>query len=130
MEAHCEDGPDRSILPNTSVEGIDEVCGIVTPFKGIRCYTRCAMGMPGSETALEELICRVLGDLVEGGHVVKIADDLYCGAETCDELLAIWPTTTSQRKSQAPCREDSHRACQDSDSGIDLEQRHATSRSA
>ena len=71
-------------------------CGIVTPFKGIRCYTRCAMGMPGSETALEELMCRVLGDLVEGGHVVKIADDLYCGAETCDELLAIW-TSVLQR---------------------------------
>ena len=30
-------------------------CGIATPFKGIRVYTRCAMGMPGSETALEEL---------------------------------------------------------------------------
>ena len=31
-------------------------CGIVTPFKGVRVYQRCAMGMPGSETALEELI--------------------------------------------------------------------------
>ena len=35
-------------------------CGVVTPFKGVRVYTRCAMGMPGSETALEELMCRVL----------------------------------------------------------------------
>ena len=37
-------------------------CGIATPFRGVRVYTRCAMGMPGSETTLEELMCRVLGD--------------------------------------------------------------------
>ena len=35
------------------------------------------MGMPGSETAFEELTCRVLGDLLEEGVVVKLADDLY-----------------------------------------------------
>ena len=34
--------------------------------------------MPGSETALEELTCRVLGHLV----VAKIADDLYCWVHT------------------------------------------------
>ena len=32
--------------------------GVVTPFKGIRVYTSCAMGIPGSEMALEELMCR------------------------------------------------------------------------
>ena len=52
-------------------------CGVVTPFRGVRVYTRSAMGMPGSETALEELTCRVLGDLLEEGVVVKLADDLY-----------------------------------------------------
>ena len=31
-------------------------CGVATPFRGVRVYTRCAMGMPGSETALEELM--------------------------------------------------------------------------
>ena len=65
-------------------------CGVVSPFKGVRCYTRCAMGMPGSETALEELMCRVLGDFVETGGVAKIADDLYCGGESIEELLSIW----------------------------------------
>ena len=44
------------------------------------------MGMPGSETALEELMCRVLGDLVAGGIVVKLANDLYCGGNTPTEL--------------------------------------------
>ena len=53
-------------------------CGVATPFRGIRAYTRCAMGMPGSETALKELMCRILGDYVQDA----IADDLYCGGGT------------------------------------------------
>jgi len=65
-------------------------CGIVTPFQGIRVYARSAMGMPGSETALEELMCRVLGDLLEEGVVAKLADDLYCGGNTPQELLQNW----------------------------------------
>ncbi|CAB4011319.1 Hypothetical predicted protein [Paramuricea clavata] len=48
------------------------------------------MGMPGSETALEELMCRVLGDLLQNGCVAKIADDLYCGGYTPTELLSNW----------------------------------------
>lgn len=65
-------------------------CGVCTPFKGIRVYARSAMGMPGSETALEEIMCRVLGDLVEEGLVAKIADDLYCGGNDPGELLNTW----------------------------------------
>ena len=65
-------------------------CGVVTPFKGVRVYTRCAMGMPGSETALEQLMCKILGSLVEEGCVAKIADDLYCGGNTEQELLSNW----------------------------------------
>jgi hypothetical protein len=65
-------------------------CGVATPFKGVRVYTRSAMGMPGSETALEELMCRALGDLLASGSVTKIADDLFCGGNTIDELLNNW----------------------------------------
>lgn len=65
-------------------------CGVATPFKGIRVYTRTAMGMPGSETALEELMCRVLGDCIQDGIVAKLADDLYCGGNTPDELYTNW----------------------------------------
>ncbi len=65
-------------------------CGVATPFRGIRVYTRCAMGMPGSETALEELMCRVFGDLLQEGRVAKLADDLYCGGDTPDEVLHNW----------------------------------------
>ena len=35
-------------------------CGVVTPFRGVRVYTRSAMGIRGSETALEELMSHVL----------------------------------------------------------------------
>ena len=65
-------------------------CGVATPFRGVRVYTRCAMGMPGSETALEELMCRVLGDLLQRGVAAKLADDLYCGGDTPQELADNW----------------------------------------
>lgn len=65
-------------------------CGVVTPFRGVRVYTRCAMGMSGSETALEELMCRILGDLTIEGVVAKLADDLYVGGNTPSELLHNW----------------------------------------
>ena len=65
-------------------------CGVATLFRGVRVYTRSAMGMPGSETALEELMSRVLGDLLEEGIVAKIADDLYCGGNSPEELLQNW----------------------------------------
>ena len=65
-------------------------CGVATPFKGIRVYARSAMGMPGSESALEEVMCRVLGSMIEAGKVVKLADNLYCGANSLSELCNIW----------------------------------------
>lgn len=65
-------------------------CGVVTPFRGVRVYVRSAMGMPGSETALEELMSRILGDLLQDGVVAKLADDLYCGGNSPDELLHNW----------------------------------------
>lgn len=61
--------------------------GIVTPYREIHVYTRCAMGMPSSETTLEELMCRVFGYCLQDGYVAKLADDLYCGGHTVDELL-------------------------------------------
>jgi hypothetical protein len=72
-------------------------CGVVTPFRGVRVYAKCAMGMPGSETALEELMSRVLGTLLEEGIVAKLADDLYCGGNTTDELLQNSDPITDQQ---------------------------------
>ena len=65
-------------------------CGVATPFSGVRVYAGSAMGMPDSQTALEELMCRALGDLIHEGVVAKIADDLYCGADSPKELLHQW----------------------------------------
>ena len=65
-------------------------CGVATPFKGVRVYGRGAMGMPGTETALEELMCRVLGSLITTGQVTKLADDIYCGGSSVEEVLLIW----------------------------------------
>lgn len=48
------------------------------------------MGMPGSETALEELMCRVLGHFLHDGIATKLADDLYVGADTPEDLLRNW----------------------------------------
>ena len=48
------------------------------------------MGMAGSKTALEELMSRVLGDLLKEGIVAKIADDLYCGGNSPSKLLSNW----------------------------------------
>ena len=64
--------------------------GVLTPFKGLRVYTRAAMGMPGSTEHLDELMCRVFGDMIEAGQVIKLADDLYLGAATIKELLQNW----------------------------------------
>ena len=65
-------------------------CGVTTPFRGTYVYTRSAMGMPGSEIALEELMCRVVGDLLQAGILAKIADDLYVGGDSPSELLQNW----------------------------------------
>lgn len=45
------------------------------------------MRMPGSETVLEEMMCCVLGDFVEEGFLVKLADVLYSGGDTPEALL-------------------------------------------
>ena len=64
--------------------------GICTPFRGVLVYTRAVMGLPGSESALEQLMSKVLGDLMVEGCVVKLADDLYAGANTTTELNSVW----------------------------------------
>ena len=45
------------------------------------------MGVPGSETALKEMLNCVLGDLIALGYVAKLADDLYIGGNNPSDLL-------------------------------------------
>ncbi len=65
-------------------------CGVCTPFKGTRVYTTAAMGMPGSETALEEVVSRVFGSLIQSDRAIKIADNLFTGGNSLDELCNNW----------------------------------------
>ena len=65
-------------------------CATVTPFKGVRIYCRAAMGMPGSESALDEIVSRIFGDLIQKGYVERGAGDLYIGANDIASLFQIW----------------------------------------
>lgn len=71
-------------------KGSMKYLGVLTPYKGLRVYTRAAMGMPGSTEHLDELLSRVLGDLIQQGRAVKLADDLYTGGNSIAELLHNW----------------------------------------
>ena len=62
------------------------MCGVATPFCRVRAYTRCDMGMPGTETAFEELMCWVLGDCLNDGIVAMLPDYFYCGADSLEAL--------------------------------------------
>ena len=53
-------------------------------------YTCCAMGIPGSVTALEELMCRVLGDFLVEGYVANLTNDLYCVGNSLEDLSSTW----------------------------------------
>ena len=64
--------------------------GVATPFRGTLVYCRSVMGLPGSEAALEEILNRVLGDLIQEGKVAKLADDLYVGSNSTEGLLDTW----------------------------------------
>ena len=62
----------------------------VTPFKGLRVYTRPAMGMPSSSEYLNDLTARVFGDFMQEGWLSTIADDLFIGANTLAEVIYRW----------------------------------------
>ena len=74
-------------------------CGVSTPFIGIRVYTRSALGLPGSETSLEELISRVMG-----GCVAKIADDFLTLGNLRTTTTTLSTTTGSELECTAQAR--------------------------
>ena len=45
--------------------------------------------MPSCSKALEEMMCFVLGDLIQEGCVAKVADDLYVGGQATKGLITI-----------------------------------------
>ena len=71
--------------PNSS-----KYVGVVTPYTGTYVYRRSVMGLPGSESALDELLSRIFGDLIKEGKMVKVADDLFLGSKDTESLINIW----------------------------------------
>lgn len=65
-------------------------CDVATLFNGVSVYTSCDIGMLVSETALEELMSRVLGNLIQERAVTKLADDIYHGGDTLVSLIFNW----------------------------------------
>ena len=62
-------------------------------FVALKCTRdHAAMRMPGSDTALEELMCHVPGNIIQEELMMhcKLADDFYCGANTPQELISNW----------------------------------------
>ena len=70
--------------------------GVVTPYTGTFVYTRSVMGLPGSESALEELLSRIFGDLIKEGKMVKVADDLFLGSKNTESLAKIYDEVLSR----------------------------------
>ena len=59
--------------------------GISTPFKGMRYLKRSGQGLIGQSEELDQLLCKILGEEMMQGKVIKIADDIYIGAPTPQE---------------------------------------------
>ena len=84
-------------------------CGVATPFRGVRaCTSSNGHARPGFETALEELMCRVLGKCLQDGIAAKLADDLYCGADTPRQILHLHTSMLLKTLSRNPSPLRSH----------------------
>ena len=64
--------------------------GIMTPYRGIRVFTRLAQGLLNSDVHLEQVVTRVLGDQMLAGKCVIARDDLIVGGNSIDECLTNW----------------------------------------
>ena len=53
-------------------------------------YARGPMGLRNMAEYLEEMVSRVLGDLIAEGCVDKVADDLLIGGDNVSEVLENW----------------------------------------
>ena len=65
-------------------------CATQTPYRGLRVYVVASQGLPGSSEWLEELLSLLFGKLVQEGWVAKVADDLFVGGDTVEQLFDNW----------------------------------------
>ena len=57
---------------------------------GTLAYARAPIGLLGMDAVQEELTDKLLGDLVIDGKVAKVADNVYFGGETIEELHQVF----------------------------------------
>ena len=57
---------------------------------GTLAFTRAPMGLLGMDVFQDELTDALFGDLVLAGKVCKIADNIYFGGDTLDEMLSVF----------------------------------------
>jgi hypothetical protein len=62
---------------------------------GTLCYSRAPMGLLGMDKWQDELTDRLFGDLVLKGQLIKIADNIYFGADNIDEFHAVFDKSSS-----------------------------------
>lgn len=63
---------------------------INSPFKGLRVYTRSTQGLLNQDEELNQLLSKVLGEVLMDGSCMKIADDLLIGGMTLEEAICNW----------------------------------------
>ena len=59
---------------------------------GTMCFSSATMGLLGMDVFQDELTDKLFGDLVLSGHVVKLADNVYFGANSLQSFLKIFDT--------------------------------------
>jgi hypothetical protein len=69
--------------------------GVMTPFKGVRVFTRAGQGLLNSEAELDELLERVLGDHIASGICEVARDDIQIGGNTIDQTIQHWKLVLS-----------------------------------
>ena len=70
--------------------------GVRTPFRGVRVLTRAGQGLLNSETELDELVSRVLGDEILKGFCYVERDDIIVGGDTIDSTIENWNKVLSK----------------------------------
>ena len=59
---------------------------------GTLCFSSATMGLLGMDVFQDELTDKLVGDLVLSGHVIKLADNVYFGANTIQDFQQLFET--------------------------------------
>ena len=73
--------------------------GIMTPFRGIKIIKRAGQGLLNSNYELEQLLFKVLGDVISDGICMAARDDVTVGGNSIDEAISNWERVLSKLSS-------------------------------